>query len=140
MNQSGLRVAELALSKAQEQTPGPWIDLTGELVSALQAFPGVAPAYRIVGDQVQLRGLVETTGPSLTFPFTIFLGFPGDVDLDAPQGIVVPAMFFLGTTAFPGTISITDKVSVSGTGGTGVATTWDIASLDGISWSTTTPS
>lgn len=125
--------------------PGAWTSLTGDLTAALQAFSGFPPEYRVVGDKVELRGIVEVITGTQSFPFTLFLNFPaagGGIPAGLEPGAgshIVPALFSNDTftTSFPGSISVNNKVSVGGTGGTGVATAWDVVVLDGISWSVT---
>jgi hypothetical protein len=123
----------------------PWTDISGDLVAALQAFPGFPPMYRVVGDEVQMRGIVEVITGTQNFPYTLFSNFPaqgGTIPAGLEPGAgshIAPAVFSNDTfvTGFTGRIGVSNKVSLSGSGGTGVPTAWDVVVLDGISWSVT---
>ena len=137
------KLALEAIADAAAITPGPWIDISGDLVAGWANAASVAE-YRVVGDMVELRGFVQVSAGAQALPSTLFLNFPGagggipaGLQPGVPGGNAsFPGIFWEPADPFPGVISISNKVTIDHTLGTGVLTQASFVSLDGISWST----
>lgn len=137
------KIAVEAAAAAAAITPGVWIDISGDLVAAW-ADPASVAEYRVVGDRVELRGFVQVSGAAQALPSTLFTNFPGvggaipaGLQPGVPGGSVsFPGIFWEPAVPFPGVISVSNKVAIDNTVGTGVLTQASAVSLDGISWST----
>ncbi len=124
---------------------GPWIDISGDLVGLWNHASSTA-WYRVVGDRVEVRGLVRASGASVDISGgeNVFSNFPdegGSIPAGLLPGIAnvsFPGIYYQpGGTPYPGLLSANTKFTAQSTAGTGVSTTADFVQLDGISWSTT---
>jgi hypothetical protein len=118
----------------------PWIDLTSDLVAATWSVLG-APAYRVVGGIVEMRGLISSTTGEQSFLVSPFQNFPGGSFTDArpsvSRGIIGlylsggPLISYPAHVTIPSTGTALSFNAMGG--GTGSAKS---IFFDGLSWST----